>query len=511
MTVTGEYKHLALENLHISEAHERSDWGAMSELTASIKAEGILVPLMVRARPRKLGGYEILEGARRRRAAEKAEVLRVPCVVVEVDDETAICMQVGTNDNRVPLHPVDEGAIFRRLVVLGWDQARIAKKFRRKKPEIARRLALCGLSAKARGAFADGILDEDGALALSRLDTKKQAEYVLAVEAGTLCLEEVASAVSRAESASLEDVPWRLTDETHVAKAGACSACPKRASVQRDLFAEVSGDRCLDVVCWRGKMEVSFAAESKRPGVEVLRAQGTRPDDLFMLEPGRRPSLLSNSGFVDAEVSCPFVSGSKWGKAVAKAAPDVPVPIKLARDQDGRPRFLLREAEVVKLVRRGDEARSQKQAAIAADPVKSDPEADAARELARVRRAQLGAVVDAALTGNHDVWGWVVGRIIAGATAKDAAHVAGTLEAHSKGEEVKATENPREWLGHLADRSPLWAKRVALAILIREADEGETLPGPLAELAKIVGADLKAAAKKARKGDVEAEQSDEAA
>lgn len=498
----GEFKELALDSLHISESHERSVW-ELGSLAADIKENGIKVHLIVRRRPRSLGGYEILDGARRRKAAEKAGAVKAPCLVVEVDDATAIAMQLDANDKRVPLHPVDEAAIFARLAALGWDDAAIAKRFQRKRPEITRRLRLNGLAPKARAAFVDGLIDEDGALALARIEPKKQAEYIAAVDAGTLCLEEVASTVNREQSASLEDVPWRISDEKLVPKAGACSACPKRSSVQRDLFAEVAGDRCLDVACFRGKMDAVYAIEvAKTPKADVLRGQGARADELFLPEPGRRPSLLTNSGYVDAEALCPHVKGLTWGKALAKATlADGTVPLKLARDQDGRPRFLLQESAVAKLVRKSDAAKEQREASRAADPVTSDAESDAAREAARVRSAQIAAVYEAALSGDHDVLGWIVERIIDAATGKTAANAVGRLESASKGEDVKATEDPKAWLRDLAARSKLWAKRVALAILIREADEGDALPEALVELAKVVGADLKAAAKKARKAE----------
>lgn len=495
-----EYKQLAVENLHISENHERSVW-ELADLVASIRDNGIQVALKVRQRPRKLGGYEILDGARRWKAAERVGLAKIPCIVEEVDDATAIAMQVDANGDRVPLHPVDEAAIFKRLVQLGWDAAALAKRFRRKKPEIARRLALCGLAAKVRGAFVDGVIDEEGALALARLEPKKQAEYLAAVEAGTLQLEEIAAAVARQESASLADVPWRVSDEKLVPEAGACTACPKRSSVQRDLFAEAAGDRCLDVGCFRGKMDVVFLSEAKKMAkADVLRGQGSRPDELFLPEPGRRPSLLTNSGYVDAETPCPYVTGQTWGKAVARAvSADEPVPLKLARDQDGRPRFLLREADVVKLVRRSDAAVEQKASARAADPVTSDEQADKEREAKRVRKVLIAKLTEAAISDNHSVWPWIAQRIIAGATNRDAAHVAGVVAEVLKREE--APDDPRKFLSETAGGSDLWAKRVATAILIREADDGDEFPEALAELAGIVGLDLKTAKRDARKGD----------
>lgn len=70
------------------------------ELVESVRAEGVLSPLIVRVHPREKGYYEILAGHRRQRAAVKAELATVPCIIQNVDDDTAKLIVVSSNKQR---------------------------------------------------------------------------------------------------------------------------------------------------------------------------------------------------------------------------------------------------------------------------------------------------------------------------------------------------------------------------------------------------------------------------
>lgn len=70
------------------------------ELVESVRAEGVLSPLIVRVHPREKGYYEILAGHRRQRAAVRAELVTVPCIIQNVDDDTAKLIVVSSNKQR---------------------------------------------------------------------------------------------------------------------------------------------------------------------------------------------------------------------------------------------------------------------------------------------------------------------------------------------------------------------------------------------------------------------------
>lgn len=71
-----------------------------AELVESVQAEGILSPLIVRVHPEQKGYYEILAGHRRQRAAVKAELATVPCIIQNVNDDTAKLIVVSSNKQR---------------------------------------------------------------------------------------------------------------------------------------------------------------------------------------------------------------------------------------------------------------------------------------------------------------------------------------------------------------------------------------------------------------------------
>ena len=89
------------------------DADKLEELAASIRAQGVVQPIVVR---RVDDGYELIAGERRWRAAQMAELDRVPAIVREVDDETTVAMALIENIQREDLNPLEEATALRRLI-----------------------------------------------------------------------------------------------------------------------------------------------------------------------------------------------------------------------------------------------------------------------------------------------------------------------------------------------------------------------------------------------------------
>ena len=83
----------------------------MDETVASVKAQGIIVPGIVRTR--KEGGYEIISGHRRKRAAELAGLKTMPVYIREYSDEQATCLMVDTNIQREDILPSEKARAYR--------------------------------------------------------------------------------------------------------------------------------------------------------------------------------------------------------------------------------------------------------------------------------------------------------------------------------------------------------------------------------------------------------------
>lgn len=86
----------------------------LAELAESIQSAGLIQPLVVR--PLFAGGYEIVAGERRWRAAQLAGLTHVPCLVNEYNDQQAAAVATIENINRVDLNPIEEAHAYQRMI-----------------------------------------------------------------------------------------------------------------------------------------------------------------------------------------------------------------------------------------------------------------------------------------------------------------------------------------------------------------------------------------------------------
>lgn len=108
-------KHLPIEQIRRGRYQPRTQIHneALEELAASIRAQGVVQPVVVR--PTADGGYELVAGERRWRAAQLAGLETLPAVVRDVPDQTAAAMALIENIQREDLNPLDEAEALRRL------------------------------------------------------------------------------------------------------------------------------------------------------------------------------------------------------------------------------------------------------------------------------------------------------------------------------------------------------------------------------------------------------------
>ncbi len=143
----------------------RMDAEALGELAASIREHGVLEPILVRKRP--AGGFEIIAGERRWRAAQQAGLKEVPIFVHELDDEAAFEAALVENLQREDLNPMETARAFQRLVDdYGYTQETIAAKVGKERSTVANALRLLKLPADVAELVEDGQLSEGHARAL---------------------------------------------------------------------------------------------------------------------------------------------------------------------------------------------------------------------------------------------------------------------------------------------------------------------------------------------------------
>ncbi|MFV0447942.1 MAG: ParB/RepB/Spo0J family partition protein [Vibrio sp.] len=115
MSSDGELQDIAITSLKPGIYQPRKDMSpeALEELSASIQSQGIIQPIVVR--PINTGGYEIIAGERRWRAAKQAGLRQVPCLIKPVEDRAAIAMALIENIQREDLNAIEEAQALERL------------------------------------------------------------------------------------------------------------------------------------------------------------------------------------------------------------------------------------------------------------------------------------------------------------------------------------------------------------------------------------------------------------
>jgi ParB family chromosome partitioning protein len=143
----------------------RFDPVALDELAESIRANGVLQPILVR--PTAAGIWEIVAGERRYRASLKAGLVRVPVVVKELDDDEALAIGLIENLVREDIGPVEAARAYQRLMgEFGWSQDEMGKRVGKSRPSIANTLRLLELPEPILQALERGEISEGHARAL---------------------------------------------------------------------------------------------------------------------------------------------------------------------------------------------------------------------------------------------------------------------------------------------------------------------------------------------------------
>jgi len=142
---------------------------ALGELAASIRAQGLAQPLVVRQRPE--GGFYLIAGERRWRAAQQAGLKQVPVVVKELSQKEAFELALVENLQRQDLNPLEEAEAYQRLTTgHGYTQEQIAERVGKERATVANALRLLKLPAAVRARMIAGELQMGHARALLGLE-----------------------------------------------------------------------------------------------------------------------------------------------------------------------------------------------------------------------------------------------------------------------------------------------------------------------------------------------------
>ncbi len=165
-----ELLHLPVEAVHPNprQPRRRFEPEATSGLAASIRHQGVLQPVIVR--PRAEGGYELVAGERRWRAAREAGVPTIPAVVRDVDDRDTLLLGLVENVARENLSAVEEARAYASLLdEFELSLGEVAERVGRSKPSVSNRVRLLELPEDVLWMLARGDLTEGHARAVLAL------------------------------------------------------------------------------------------------------------------------------------------------------------------------------------------------------------------------------------------------------------------------------------------------------------------------------------------------------
>ena len=182
----------------------RMDEGALYELAESIKAQGIMQPILVRklAQGAHAGKYEIIAGERRFRASKLAGLDRVPVLVRDVPDEAAAAMALIENIQREDLNPLEEAQGLARLVQeFHYTHEQAAQSVGRSRSAASNLLRLLNLAEPVQTMLMAGDIDMGHARALLALDKAEQITTANQITARKLSVREAESLVKKVAEA----------------------------------------------------------------------------------------------------------------------------------------------------------------------------------------------------------------------------------------------------------------------------------------------------------------------
>jgi ParB family chromosome partitioning protein len=182
----------------------------LDELAQSIRAHGVIMPLVVR--PRQGGGYLLIAGERRWRASQRAGLHQVPVVVQDVDGREAFERALVENLQRSDLNPIEEAAAFQRLVEeMGLTQDQVAERVGKDRSTIANAIRLLRLPPPVREMVEDRRLSMGHARALLGLESVGDIESVAHAVTGKAlsvrATEELVRRHARPEKAKADRTP----------------------------------------------------------------------------------------------------------------------------------------------------------------------------------------------------------------------------------------------------------------------------------------------------------------
>jgi ParB family chromosome partitioning protein len=168
----GDFRNLPVDVIQKGRYQPRHEIAqeALQELADSIRAQGVVQPVVVRPLAEQVGKYELIAGERRWRASQLAGLHEIPAVVRDVPDQAAMAMGLIENIQREELNPIEEAAALQRLIEeFGLTHQETAEAVGRSRAAVSNLLRLLTLEPKVKMMLEEGQLEMGHARALLAL------------------------------------------------------------------------------------------------------------------------------------------------------------------------------------------------------------------------------------------------------------------------------------------------------------------------------------------------------
>ncbi|MGQ9424804.1 ParB/RepB/Spo0J family partition protein [Gilvimarinus sp. F26214L] len=208
-----ELSHVPLDLIQRGKYQPRRDIQpeALEELAESIKAQGVMQPIVLR--PISGERYEIIAGERRWRAAQLAGLERIPAVIKDVSDEAAIAMALIENIQREDLNPIEEAFALKRLQdEFELTHQEVAAAVGKSRTTVTNLLRLINLADEVKKLLEHGDLEMGHARALLSLEEAEQRELARQVVAKDLSVRQTEALVRRYQQQTTKAVPAEKVD-----------------------------------------------------------------------------------------------------------------------------------------------------------------------------------------------------------------------------------------------------------------------------------------------------------
>lgn len=256
----GDLRQMPLDDIQRGRYQPRRDLEpqALEELANSIRAQGVMQPIVVR--PVAEGRYEIIAGERRWRAAQMAGLSTIPVIIRDVPDEAAIAMALIENIQRENLNPIEEAIALHRLQTeFELTQQQVADAVGKSRSTITNLLRLMNLTDEVKKMLEYGDIEMGHARALLALEGLVQIKAADEVVTRGLSVRETELLVKRFQQpADAKEKPSKQPDEQLQQLAGELS---QRFSVPVKINATASG---------KGKISINFKSRDELDAILQL-------------------------------------------------------------------------------------------------------------------------------------------------------------------------------------------------------------------------------------------------